>query len=44
MKYSSYSFLTSALDEMSGQSHNPAALYHRGKDPRYPSDNRLIIS
>jgi hypothetical protein len=30
---SSYSFLTSALDRMSGQRHAPAALYPRGKDP-----------
>jgi hypothetical protein len=30
-RYSSYSFLTSALD--GGQHHAPAALYPRGKDP-----------
>jgi hypothetical protein len=34
--YSSYSFLTSAVDGVSGQRHAPAALCHRGKDPRYP--------
>jgi hypothetical protein len=34
--YSFYSFLTSALDGVSGQHHAPAALYPRGKDPRYP--------
>jgi hypothetical protein len=28
-KYSSYSFLTSALDVVSGQRHTPAALYPR---------------
>jgi hypothetical protein len=33
-KYSSYSFLTSELDGVSGQRHAPAALYPRGKDPR----------
>jgi len=38
---SSYSFLTSALDGVSGQRHAPAALYPRGKDPRYPLDRRL---
>jgi hypothetical protein len=32
-KYSSYSFLTSAVDGVSGQRHAPAALYPRGKDP-----------
>jgi hypothetical protein len=30
---SSYSFLTSALDGVSGQRHAPAALYPRGMDP-----------
>jgi hypothetical protein len=30
---SSYSFLTSALDGVSGQRHAPAALYPRGKKP-----------
>jgi hypothetical protein len=34
--YSSFSFLTSALDGVSGQRHAPAALY-----PRYPVDRRL---
>jgi hypothetical protein len=40
-RYSSYSFTTSALDGVSGQRHDPAALYPRGKDPRYPSERRL---
>jgi hypothetical protein len=39
--YSSYSFTTSALDGVSGQRHAPAALYPRGKDPRYPLYRRL---
>jgi hypothetical protein len=39
--YSSYSFLISALDGVSGQHHAPAALYPRGKDPLYPQDRRL---
>jgi hypothetical protein len=34
--YSSYSFLTSALNGMSDQCHAPAAFYPRGKDARYP--------
>jgi hypothetical protein len=34
--YSSYSFLTSALDGMSGQRHDPAALYHQGEGPPVP--------
>jgi hypothetical protein len=38
MMYSSYSFMTSALDGVSGQRHASAALYTRGKDPRYPLD------
>jgi hypothetical protein len=38
---SSYSFLTSALDGVSGHGHAPAALYLREKDPRYPLDWRL---
>jgi len=33
--YSSYSFTTSALDEVNGQHHAPAALY-----PRYPMEKR----
>jgi hypothetical protein len=41
-RYSSYSFLSSALDG-SGQLHAPAALYPRGKDPRYPFDRRLGV-
>jgi hypothetical protein len=32
-RYSSYLFLTSVLDEVSGQRHAPAALYPPGKDP-----------
>jgi hypothetical protein len=38
---SSYSFTTSALDGVSGQRHAPAALYPRGRDPRYPLYRRL---
>jgi hypothetical protein len=33
---SSYSFLISALDGVSGQHHAPAALYPRGTDPPVP--------
>jgi hypothetical protein len=40
-RYSSYSFTTSALDGGSGQHHASAALYPRGKDPRYPLERRL---
>jgi hypothetical protein len=40
-EYSFYSFLTSALDGVSGQRHAPAALYPREKDPRYPLDRKL---
>jgi hypothetical protein len=40
-QYSSYSFFTSALEGVSGQHHVPAALYLRGKDPRYPLYRRL---
>jgi hypothetical protein len=41
-RYSSYSFLTSALEggEWSA-SHAPAALHPRGKSPRYPLYRRL---
>jgi hypothetical protein len=39
--YSSYSFTNSALDGVGGQRHAPAAIYPRGKDPRYPLDRRL---
>jgi hypothetical protein len=35
-RYSFYSFTTSALDGVTGQRHDPGALY-----PRYPSDRRL---
>jgi hypothetical protein len=38
---SSYSFLISVLDGMSGQRHTPTALYPRGKDPRYPLDRSV---
>jgi hypothetical protein len=38
--YSS-SFTTSELDGVSDQCHAPAALYPRGKDPRYPLERRL---
>jgi hypothetical protein len=40
-KYSTYSFLTSALDGVSSQRHALVALYPRGKDPRFPFDRRL---
>jgi hypothetical protein len=40
-RYSSYTFLTAALDGVSDQRHTPAALYPRGKGPRYPLDRRL---
>jgi hypothetical protein len=33
-KYKSYSFFTSALDEVSGQRHAPAALHNREMTPR----------
>jgi hypothetical protein len=36
-EYSSYSFLTLALDVVSGKRHAPAAFY-----PRYPLDKRLV--
>jgi hypothetical protein len=39
-RYSSYSFSTSALG-VSSQHHAPAALYPRGKNPRYPLYRRL---
>jgi hypothetical protein len=41
-RYSSYSYLTSALDggEWSA-SHPSRALYPQGKDPWYPLDRRL---
>jgi hypothetical protein len=34
-EYSSYSFLTSALDVAEWSLHAPAALYTRGKDPLF---------
>jgi hypothetical protein len=40
-RYSSYSFTTSAIDEVSRQRHTQAALYPREKEPRYPLDSRL---
>jgi hypothetical protein len=40
-RYRSYSFMTLALDVVGGQRHAPAALYPKGKDPRYPLDTRL---
>jgi hypothetical protein len=41
-EYSSYSFLTSSLDGVSGQRHAQTALNPRGKDPRYPLDKGLV--
>jgi hypothetical protein len=35
-RYSSYSFSILTQDGVSGQSHALAALWPRGKDPRYP--------
>jgi hypothetical protein len=40
-RYSSCSFLMSALDGASGQCHAPAVLYPRGKDPLSPLDRRM---
>jgi hypothetical protein len=40
-RYSSYSFTTSVLDGVIGQRHAQAALYPRGKNPRYPLYRRL---
>jgi hypothetical protein len=40
-KYSSYSFMTSALDGVSGQRHAPATLYPRVKDTLCPLYRRL---
>jgi hypothetical protein len=40
-EFRAYSFLTSALDGVSGQHHAPAALYSRGKDPGYLLDRWL---
>jgi hypothetical protein len=40
-RYSFYSFLTSALNGVSGQYRALAMLYLRGNDPRYPLDRRL---
>jgi hypothetical protein len=34
--YSSYSFMTTVLDEVNDQRHAPAALYPRRKDPLCP--------
>jgi hypothetical protein len=41
-RYSSYSFLTSALDGVSGQRHALAALYRWKRDPRYSLDRRRL--
>jgi hypothetical protein len=41
-KYSSYSFLTSALDGVSGQRHAPVLSLPTEKDHRYPLDRRLV--
>jgi hypothetical protein len=40
-RHSFYSFMTSALDGVSGQLHAMAALYPWGKNPWYPLDRRL---
>jgi hypothetical protein len=40
-RYSSYPFLTSALEGVNGQNHAPAVLYPRGKSPPYPLYRRL---
>jgi hypothetical protein len=40
-EYSSYSCMTSALNGVGGQRHALAALYPRGKDPRYPIDRMV---
>jgi hypothetical protein len=40
-RYSSYSFLDSTLDGVSGQRYAPAALNPRGKDPRCPLERRV---
>jgi hypothetical protein len=40
-KYSSYSFLTSALDGVRGQRQSPAALYSQERYSRYLLDRRL---
>jgi hypothetical protein len=40
-RYSSYSFMTSALDGVNGQRHASATFYPRRKDLRYPLDRKL---
>jgi hypothetical protein len=40
--YTSYSFLTSALNAESGQRYAPAALYSQEKDPRYKLRRNLV--
>jgi hypothetical protein len=40
-RYSSYSFLTSALDGGDRSALLPGRTLARGKDPRYPLDRRL---
>jgi hypothetical protein len=39
--YNSYSLLTSTLDWVNGQRHDPGALCHWEKKPRYTLDRRL---
>jgi hypothetical protein len=41
-KYSSYSFMTWALDGVSGQRHAPVLSLPTEKDHRYPLDRRLV--
>jgi hypothetical protein len=41
--HGSYSFLTSALDRVSGQRHVPGRTLPPGKGPPYPLDRRLLI-
>jgi hypothetical protein len=43
-KYSSYSFVTSALDGVSAERHAPTALYPRGKDPLGQSDMEKLAN
>jgi hypothetical protein len=42
MSYSSYSFLTLALDGVRGQRHTLATLYHWGKNHQHPLDRRQV--
>jgi hypothetical protein len=41
-KYSSYSFLTSALNGGEWSASRPGRALAPGKDPRYPLDKRLV--